>query len=74
MREAGHHAVGLDGAEKLCQLARDHSNCQVAHADLRRASSLLDTWSEFDGARPRRFYAPCFPGYPTTDTWSQEIE
>ncbi|NCG18544.1 MAG: methyltransferase domain-containing protein [Rhodobacterales bacterium] len=30
---AGHHPVGLDGAERFCEMARTHSGCEVLHQD-----------------------------------------
>jgi SAM-dependent methyltransferase len=31
---AGHDPVGLDGAERFCEMARTHSGCEVLHQDL----------------------------------------
>lgn len=33
LRELGHVAVGLDGAERFVVMAREHSNCEVLHQD-----------------------------------------
>jgi len=33
LTEAGHIAVGLDGAERFAQMARDYSGCEVLHQD-----------------------------------------
>jgi SAM-dependent methyltransferase len=30
---AGHDPVGLDGAERFCEMAREHSGCEVLHQD-----------------------------------------
>jgi SAM-dependent methyltransferase len=32
-RELGHHAIGLDGAERFVDLAREYSGCEVWHQD-----------------------------------------
>ncbi len=33
-RDAGHAPVGLDGAARFCEMARDNSGCEVLHQDL----------------------------------------
>lgn len=33
-RELGHAPVGLDGAERFCEMARAHSGCEVLHQDM----------------------------------------
>lgn len=32
--EQGHVAVGLDGSARFCQMAREHSGCEVLHQDM----------------------------------------
>ena len=55
--EAGHQAVGLDGAEAFCEMARRLSGCEVWHQDFLK----LDLPSgEFDGvfANASLFHVP----------------
>ena len=56
-REAGHEAVGLDGALHFCEMARSHSGCVVLHQDF-LAMSLPD--HGFDGvfANATLFHVP----------------
>ena len=56
-RELGHEAVGLEGAERFVQMARDHSGCEVLHQDF----LALDLPGErFDGifANAALFHVP----------------
>jgi SAM-dependent methyltransferase len=56
-RELGHEAVGLDGAERFVQMARQHSGCEVLHQDF----MSLDLPSQhFDGvfANASLFHVP----------------
>ncbi|MEM6293157.1 MAG: class I SAM-dependent methyltransferase [Myxococcota bacterium] len=54
---AGHDVVGLDGAARFCELAREHSGCEVLHQDF-LALSLEP--SSFDGifANASLFHIP----------------
>lgn len=36
LRELGHEAIGLDGAERFVELAREYSGCEVWHQDFLR--------------------------------------
>lgn len=55
--DAGHEAVGLDGAAAFCEMARTHSGCEVLHQDF-LALSLPD--AAFDGifANASLFHVP----------------
>lgn len=55
--EAGHEAVGLDGAAAFCEMARTHSGCEVLHQDF---LSLSLPPSSFDGifANASLFHVP----------------
>ena len=55
--EAGHDPVGLDGAARFCEMARQHSGCEVLHQDF-LALALPDT--AFDGvfANASLFHVP----------------
>lgn len=33
-RDLGHAPVGLDGAQRFCEMAREHSGCEVLHQDM----------------------------------------
>lgn len=37
-RDLGHEAIGLDGAERFVELARDYSGCEVWHQDFLKLS------------------------------------
>jgi SAM-dependent methyltransferase len=57
LRELGHDAVGLDGAERFVELAREYSGCRVWHQDFLR----LELPTEFfDGvfANASLFHVP----------------
>jgi SAM-dependent methyltransferase len=55
--EAGHQAVGLDGAEAFCEMARRRSGCEVLHQDFLKLDLPL---GEFDGvfANASLFHVP----------------
>ncbi len=54
---AGHDPVGLDGAQRFCEMARAHSGCEVLHQDFLELS-LPD--AAFDGvfANASLFHVP----------------
>ncbi len=54
---AGHRPVGLDGAARFCEMAREHSGCEVLHQDFLELS-LPD--AAFDGvfANASLFHVP----------------
>ncbi|MCR9163654.1 MAG: class I SAM-dependent methyltransferase [Nannocystaceae bacterium] len=56
-RDAGHEAVGLDGAASFCEMARAHSGCEVLHQDF---LALRLPESDFDGifANASLFHVP----------------
>jgi SAM-dependent methyltransferase len=55
--ERGHHAVGLEGAQALAEMARKHSGCEVWQQDFLR---LLLPVAHFDGifANASLFHVP----------------
>lgn len=57
LRELGHEAVGLDGAERFVELAREYSGCEVWHQDFLRLDLPIEF---FDGvfANASLFHVP----------------
>ena len=56
-RDLGHEAIGLDGAERFVELARDYSGCEVWHQDFLKLALPLEF---FDGlfANAALFHVP----------------
>ncbi len=56
-RDAGHEAIGLEGAERFVQLAREYSSCEVWHQDFFRLQMPAEY---FDGifANAALFHVP----------------
>jgi SAM-dependent methyltransferase len=56
-RDLGHEAIGLDGAERFVELARDYSDCEVWHQDFLKLALPLEF---FDGlfANAALFHVP----------------
>ena len=56
-RDAGHEAIGLEGAERFVQLAREYSGCEVWHQDFLSLELPADY---FDGvfANAALFHVP----------------
>jgi SAM-dependent methyltransferase len=56
-RDAGHETIGLEGAERFVQLAREHSGCEVWHQDFLSLELPADY---FDGifANAALFHVP----------------
>jgi SAM-dependent methyltransferase len=56
-RELGHEAIGLEGAERFVELARDYSGCEVWHQDFLRLELPPE---HFDGifANAALFHVP----------------
>lgn len=57
LRDLGHEAVGLDGAERFVELAREYSGCEVWHQDFLRLELPIEF---FDGvfANASLFHVP----------------
>ena len=56
-RDLGHAAVGLDGSRRFCEMAREHSGCEVWHQDFLRLALPAE---RFDGvfANASLFHVP----------------
>ncbi|MFT5355616.1 MAG: SAM-dependent methyltransferase [Polyangiales bacterium] len=57
LKLAGHHPVGLDGSPSFCEMAREHSGCEVLQQNMIELELPL---SEFDGvfANASLFHVP----------------